>query len=83
MMASRLYRATAILVESSLSFLGIGVPAELVTLGSILNEARSNTFAWWLAVFPGVAVFVTVLAYYLVGEGLHDALDPRLRGSQG
>ena len=75
--------AAAILVESSLSFLGIGVPADLVTWGSILNEARSNTFAWWLAVFPGVAIFVTVLAYYLVGEGLRDALDPRLRGSQG
>lgn len=73
--------AAAILVESSLSFLGIGVPADLVTWGSILNEARSNSFAWWLAVFPGVAIFVTVLAYYLVGEGLRDALDPRLRGS--
>ena len=75
--------AAAILVESSLSFLGIGVPADLVTWGSILNEARSNTFAWWLAVFPGLAIFITVLAYYLVGEGLRDALDPRLRGSQG
>ena len=73
--------AAAILVESSLSFLGIGVPADLVTWGSILNEARSNTFAWWLAVFPGLAIFITVLAYYLVGEGLRDALDPRLRGS--
>ena len=75
--------AAAILVESSLSFLGIGVPADLVTWGSILNEARSNTFAWWLAVFPGLAIFITVLAYYLVGEGLRDALDPRLRGSSG
>ena len=73
--------AAAILVESSLSFLGIGVPADLVTWGSILNEARSNSFAWWLAVFPGAAIFITVLAYYLVGEGLRDALDPRLRGS--
>ena len=73
--------AAAILVESSLSFLGIGVPADLVTWGSILNEARSNSFAWWLAVFPGAAIFVTVLSYYLVGEGLRDALDPRLRGS--
>jgi peptide/nickel transport system permease protein len=72
--------AGAILLESSLSFLGIGVPADTVTWGSILNEARSNTFAWWLAVFPGMAIFITVLAYYLVGEGLRDALDPRLRG---
>lgn len=72
--------AGAILLESSLSFLGIGVPADTVTWGSILNEARSNTFAWWLAVFPGAAIFITVLSYYLVGEGLRDALDPRLRG---
>ena len=72
--------AGAILVESSLSFLGIGVPAELVTWGSILHEASTTTFAWWLAVFPGFAIFVTVLAYYLVGEGLREVLDPRLRG---
>lgn len=71
--------AAAILTESSLSFLGIGVPADLVTWGSLLNEARSNTFAWWLAVFPGAAIFLAVMAYYLVGEGLRDALDPRLQ----
>jgi peptide/nickel transport system permease protein len=71
--------AAAILVESGLSFLGIGVPADTVTWGSILNEARSNTFAWWLAVFPGAAIFIAVIAYYLVGEGLRDALDPRLK----
>ena len=72
--------AGAILVESALSFLGIGVPAELVTWGSILHEASGATFAWWLAVFPGFAIFITVLAYYLVGEGLREVLDPRLRG---
>ena len=72
--------AGAILVESSLSFLGIGVPAELVTWGSILQEASTTTYAWWLAVFPGFAIFITVLAYYLVGEGLREVLDPRLRG---
>lgn len=72
--------AGAILVESSLSFLGIGVPAELVTWGSILHEGSSSTFAWWLAVFPGAAIFITVLGYYLVGEGLREVLDPRLRG---
>ena len=72
--------AGAILVEASLSFLGIGVPAELVTWGSILQEASTTTFAWWLAVFPGFAIFITVLAYYLVGEGLREVLDPRLRG---
>jgi peptide/nickel transport system permease protein len=74
--------AGAILTESSLSFLGIGVPAEAVTWGSILNEARSATFGWWLAVFPGAAIFITVLAYYLLGEGLRDALDPRLKGAR-
>jgi peptide/nickel transport system permease protein len=71
--------ASAILAESGLSFLGIGVPADTVTWGSILSEARSNTFAWWLAVFPGAAIFIAVIAYYLVGEGLRDALDPRLK----
>lgn len=71
--------AGAILVESSLSFLGIGVPADTITWGSILNEARGNTFAWWLAVFPGMAIFVTVLAYNLLGQGLRDAIDPNLR----
>jgi len=72
--------AGAILVESGLSFLGIGVPADVVTWGSILNEARGHTFAWWLAVFPGCAIFLTVLAYNLLGEALRDALDPRLKG---
>jgi peptide/nickel transport system permease protein len=74
--------AGAILTESYLSFLGIGVPLEAVTWGSILNEARSATFAWWLAIFPGAAIFITVLAYYLLGEGLRDALDPRLKGTR-
>ncbi len=69
--------ASAILAESGLSFLGIGVPAHLVTWGSILSEARTNTFAWWLAVFPGVAIFATVTAYNLLGDGLRDALDPK------
>jgi peptide/nickel transport system permease protein len=71
--------AAAILAESGLSFLGVGVPADTVTWGSILNEARSNTFAWWLSVFPTAAIFVAVISYYLVGEGLRDALDPRLK----
>src|SRR5438445_12437568 len=72
--------AGAILIESSLSFLGIGVPAELVTWGSLLHEASSATFAWWLAVFPVAALFVTVLAYYLVGEGLSAVLALNLPG---
>jgi peptide/nickel transport system permease protein len=71
--------ASAILAESALSFLGVGVPAELVTWGSILSVSQSNTFAWWLAVFPGAAIFMTVTAYNLIGDGLRDALDPKLR----
>ncbi len=71
--------ASAILAESGLSFLGIGVPADLVTWGSILAVSEQNTFAWWLAVFPGFAIFLTVTAYNLLGDGLRDALDPRLK----
>ncbi|MEP7235453.1 MAG: ABC transporter permease [Ignavibacteriota bacterium] len=71
--------ASAILIEASLSFLGFGVPPTIVTWGSVLNEARENISAWWLAVFPGFAIFISVLAYNLVGDGLRDALDPRLR----
>lgn len=71
--------ATAILAESALSFLGVGVPAHLVTWGSILAAGRANTFAWWLAVFPGAAIFITVTAYNLLGDGLRDALDPKLQ----
>lgn len=71
--------ANAILTESALSFLGFGVPATIVTWGSALNQARSNTAAWWLAVFPGLMIFLTVVSYNLVGDGLRDATDPRLR----
>jgi peptide/nickel transport system permease protein len=71
--------ASAILIEATLSFLGFGVPPTIVTWGSVLNEARDNLSAWWLAVFPGFAIFVAVVAYNLVGDGLRDALDPRLR----
>lgn len=73
--------SSAILAESALSFLGIGVPAHIVTWGSILAVAQSNTTAWWLAVFPGGAIFVTVTAYNLLGDGLRDALDPRQQGT--
>ncbi|MFL5753021.1 MAG: ABC transporter permease [Bacteroidia bacterium] len=71
--------ASAILTESSLSFLGVGVPPDTVTWGSILSEARESFSSWWLVIFPGVAIFVTVLMYNLIGEGLRDALDPRLK----
>lgn len=71
--------ASAILIESTLSFIGIGVPPETMTWGSLLSSARQSTAAWWLAIFPGFAIFLTVTVYNLVGEGLTDALDPRLK----
>ena len=71
--------ASAILIEATLSFLGIGVPAETLTWGSLLSAARQTPTAWWLAIFPGFAIFITVTIFNLAGEGLTDALDPRLR----
>jgi peptide/nickel transport system permease protein len=71
--------ASAILLEGALSFLGFGIPDDMASWGSLLNEVRGHTQAWWLAVFPGAAIFVTVTAYNLAGEGLRDAIDPRLR----
>jgi len=71
--------ASAILIEASLSFLGFGVKATTVTWGSLINLAREASSAWWLAIFPGLMIFVSVVAYNLIGEGLRDALDPRLR----
>ena len=72
--------ASAILTEAFLSFLGIGVDvAEDITWGSLLNLARNKFSAWWLAIFPGFAIFITVTIFNLIGEGLTDALDPRLK----
>ncbi len=71
--------ASAILIESSLSFLGVGVPPTTVTWGSLLNAGREEFSAWWLVIFPGLAIFLTVTIYNLLGEGLRDALDPRLK----
>ena len=67
--------AGAILIESSLSFLGLGI-VDTVTWGGLLGAARQYFGAWWLAVFPGTAIFVTVVAFNLIGEGLTRALDP-------
>lgn len=71
--------ASAILLESALSFLGFGVPPTIVTWGSILNKSRDSVAAWWLAIFPGLMIFLTVLSYNLIGDTLRDATDPRLR----
>jgi peptide/nickel transport system permease protein len=74
--------AAAILVESSLSFLGLGVRPPTPSWGNILTIGKANIeIAWWLSVFPGIAILITVLSYNLFGEGLRDALDPRLRSS--
>lgn len=71
--------AGAILVESGLSFLGLGVQPPEPSWGNILTSGKDNiTVAWWLSLFPGLAILITVLSYNLVGEGLRDALDPRL-----
>jgi peptide/nickel transport system permease protein len=73
--------ASAILVEAGLSFLGFGVQPPRPSWGNILTEGRTYIFdAWWLTLFPGFAILITVLSFNLVGEGLRDALDPRLRG---
>lgn len=71
--------ASAILVESSLSFLGIGVQADVMTWGKLLNASREEISAWHLAIFPGLAIFITVTVFNLLGEGLTDAMDPRLK----
>jgi peptide/nickel transport system permease protein len=70
--------AGAILTESALSFLGIGVQPPMASWGNILTSGKDYIeFAWWLSLFPGLAILVTVLSYNLVGEGIRDALDPR------
>jgi peptide/nickel transport system permease protein len=72
--------AAAIIAEASLSFLGLGQQPPAPSWGSMLNSAqRFLTQAPWLAVFPGIAIFLSVLAFNLVGDGLRDALDPRRR----
>lgn len=72
--------ASAILLESTLSFLGLGLVEE-PSWGQMLDQIRGlgGGFAWWMAVFPGLAIFLTVFAYNLVGEALRDAIDPRLQ----
>ncbi len=72
--------AGAVLLESALSFLGFGAPPPVASWGEILTEAHrqlAGAGAWWLAVFPGLAIFATAMAYNVVGEGLREAMDPR------
>lgn len=78
--AGSLMVATAILTESSLSFLGLG-DRNMMSWGFMIGAARTMLRdAWWMSVFPGVAILLTVLAINLVGEGLNDAMNPHLRG---
>ncbi len=75
--------ASAILAEATLSFLGLGLVDD-PSWGQMLNQAvQSSTFNWWLAVFPGGAIFLTVFAYNLIGEALRDAVDPHTQRNGG
>jgi peptide/nickel transport system permease protein len=72
--------ASSLIAESSLSFLGLGVPPAIPTWGTMLADGRSYvTSAPWLSVLPGLCIFVVVLGINLLGDGLRDVLDPRMR----
>ena len=72
--------ATSIIAEASLSFLGLGVPADVPTWGTMLNDGRNYiSTAPWLCIFPGLAIFTVVLGINLLGDGLRDVLDPRMK----
>ncbi len=80
LVAATLGVAGAILTESALSFLGIGVQPPTPSWGNILTAGKDNIdIAWWLSLYPGLAILLTILGYNLLGEGIRDALDPRLR----
>jgi peptide/nickel transport system permease protein len=72
--------ASSIIAEASLSFLGVGVPPHIPTWGTMLADARIYiSTAWWLPLFPGLCIFITVLGINLLGDALRDILDPRLK----
>ena len=73
----------AIIIEAALGFLGVGIPPPTPTWGNMLSDALNAGLVppWWLVLFPGVAITITVLAFNLLGDGIRDLLDPRLRGS--
>jgi peptide/nickel transport system permease protein len=72
----------AIFAEAALSFLGLGIPQPTPSWGNMLGGVLSNQFRpqWWLVIFPGLTVTLTILAFNLVGDALRDHLDPKLRG---
>jgi peptide/nickel transport system permease protein len=81
MVSATLGVAGAILTESALSFLGLGVQPPTPSWGNILTAGKDNIeIAWWLSVFPGLAILITVMSYNLLGEGIQEAIDPRLKG---
>jgi peptide/nickel transport system permease protein len=72
--------ASSIIAEASLSFLGVGVPPEIPTWGTMLADSRIYiSTSWWLPLFPGLCIFITVLGINLLGDALRDILDPRLK----
>ncbi len=78
--AATLGIGNTIVLEAGLSFLGLGVQPPTPSWGTMVADGRQNLLgAWWVATFPGLAIVLTVLAFNLVGDGLRDALDPRLR----
>jgi peptide/nickel transport system permease protein len=80
LVAATLGIAGAILIESALSFLGIGVQPPTPSWGNILTSGYTNIdIAWWLSLYPGLAILITVVGYNLLGEGIRDSLDPRLK----
>ena len=82
-LAATLGIASAILTEAGLSFLGFGVPPPNATWGNILSDGKAFIFdAPWLTFAPGLVILVVVLAFNLFGDGLRDAMDPKLRGSK-
>lgn len=74
----------AIIIEASLGFLGVGIPPPTPTWGNLLADSLNSGLIppWWLVLFPGLAITITVLAFNLFGDGIRDTLDPRLRGSR-
>jgi len=83
LVAATLGIAGAILTESALSFLGIGVQPPTPSWGNMLTAGKDNIdIAWWLSLFPGLAILLTVLGFNLLGEGIRDSLDPRLKSGR-
>ena len=69
--------ASAIIVEASLSFIGVGVPQPTPSLGNILSEARSVIYnSWWMTLYPGIVMILTVLGINILGDGIRDIIDP-------